>query len=327
MLKAILFLYKSLISLEAYNFHNSFGETTLNKKKCYVFVPEKKWKGIIVVIHGMTVKGIEDKRLWKQCEILRQMNYKVYLPHYPEIQNLKINKESIHKIKKDILEIYKENQKPIKILSVSFSGGLSIVASSKKEIRNKVDSLLIIGTYANIKTIFEFFIKEENIDPYGYFILLKNFLEIIPEYKNQKLKKVFELAAKDNALSTNFLEAYLSKNPDLKKIFQKLSCDKRFKIKILKRILNSPVIKDLGNSLDVLPVVKNLNSRIALIHGKYDKVIPPNESILIIQECKKYNIPTQICLTSILDHGNVQFNLGLVKEFIRLIQTLDFFLK
>lgn len=328
MWESIYFLYKSLLPLESFNFEKSFKRVILNKRKCYLFESTSKPKGIILVVHGMTIRGIEDKRLWKQCEILRQLNFRVYLMYYPEVHRLEIKDQTVQNIIKDIEKIYKENQQKIKILSVSFSGGLSLVASTYKRVVDKVDSLLIIGTYANIKTVFEFLFMEEDIDLYGYYILLKNFINLLPKYKDKKFSKLFELAAKDNALyTTNLTEEYLKKYPELKKIFVKFIEDKQFKAKILSQLIKSKKVQELASSLDVLPKIKNLQARISLIHGKNDRVIPPEESILIVEECKKHHIPYRICLTSLLDHGNVRFNFKILVETVVLIKTLHFFFR
>lgn len=325
MYKSFIYLYKSLQPIESFNI--TFQKLVLNKRKCYVFEPKNSLEGIILVVHGMTVRGIDDPRIWKQCEIFRQLNYKVYLPLYPEIQNLDIKKESIKKISEDILTIYKENQIPIKIFTMSFSGGLSIIASSNSNIQDKVNSLLIIGTYANIKTTFDFFFQQENIDLYGYFIILKNYFDYVQKKNNVLLKKAFHLAAIDNALSTNNLSEFLKNKKKLKIIFDRFINDKVFKSKIAKEFLSSKKVNHLANELDVLPKIKNIKAKISLIHGKNDSVIHSNQSYLIMQECKNNNIPVKLCITSILDHGNIKPNLGLLVEFYKLISTLNFFFK
>lgn len=325
MLKALFYLYKSLQPIKSFDF--TFQKTILNKRKCYVFEPKKSLKGIILVVHGMTVRGIDDPRIWKQCEIFRQLNYKVYLPLYPEIQKLNIKKISIKKISQDIMTIYKENQIPIKIFTMSFSGGLSIIASSNPDVQDKIDSLFVIGTYANIKTTFDFFFKQENIDQYGYFIILKNYFDIIQKKNNNQLKKAFYLAAIDNALLTNNLSKYFASKKNLKKTFIKYVSNQEFKNKIAKQIQNSKKVNSLAKELEVLEKIKNIKAKISLIHGKNDNVIPSSESYLIMQECKKNNIPVKLCITSILDHGNIKPNLGLLIEFYKLILTLNFFFK
>lgn len=328
MWESFYFLYKSLLPLESFDFRNSFKEVILNQRKCYVFEPTGYHKGIILVVHGMTVKGIDDKRLWKQCDILRQLKYRVYLPYYQELHQLEIKTQTIKKIIKDSEAIFKENNQKIKIMSISFSGGLSLIASTHKSIKDKIDSLLIIGTYANVKTILKFLFTEERIDLYGYYALLKNFINTLPKFKSKKYSKLFELAAKDNALlTTNLTDAYLNKHPELKKIFQDFVENKEFKLKILNQILQLKQMQELSYSLDVLPRVQHLKARISLIHGKNDNVIPPGESLLIVEECKKYHIPYQICLTSLLDHGNVRFDFEVIKEILVLIKTLHFFFK
>lgn len=327
MLKTLEYLYKSIQPVETFAI-DDYKKTILNTRKCYIFEPVKPNNKIILIVQGMTVRGINDPRLLKQCEILRQLGYLVYLPHYPEIQNLDIRPESITNICKDINEISIQNQnKSIGIISVSFSGALSIIAASKKETKNLVHSLLIVGSFAHFKTIFEFLLLRKDKDPYGFYILLKNYIELLPEYNIPQLKEAFYIAAVDDALKRNppLLEEHFKTYPEIKSIFYDLKENLEKRKKILDTLLKSPIILELCKEFDVFNHIKDLKAKLSLIHGKNDTVIPPNESLLLYEECKKHGIPSKLAITSLLDHGNIQFNIGLIKEFYKLIETLNFF--
>ncbi len=329
MIDAIQYLYKSILPVEGF-YISEYRKIDLNNKKCYVFEPIKINYNVILIVHGMTVRGIDDLRLLKQCEIFRQFGYKVYLPHYPEIQNLEIKKESIDHICKDIESIYHiENKKKIKILSISFSGTLSIISATKDLIRNSIDSLMIVGPFAHFKTILEFLLLRKDIDLYGFFIVLKNFLDIIPQYKIKGLKEAFYIAAVDNALKNSppGLEIHFKKYPHIKKIFYKILESEQERKYILDFLINSKKIQNLCKEFDLIANIKNLNAPLLLIHGKNDKVIPPTESIWIYKECKKYHIPVKLAVTSLLDHGNVKFSAKTIVEFFNLIDVVQFFIK
>jgi len=328
MLKTLKYIYKSIQPVEKFPI-GEYHKIILNNKRCYLFEPKYPNGKIILIVQGMTVRGIDDPRLLKQSEILRQLGYLVYLPHYPEIQNLEIKSESIDFICNDIGQISKENQnKSIGIISVSFSGGLSIIAASKEIVREVVDSLFIVGTFAHFRTIFEYLLLEQNIDPYGFYIILKNFIDIIPQYNLKELKEAFYIAAVDDGLKRNppLLEEHFKKYPAIKEDFYNIKYNIEIRKHILKKLLESTQILELCEKFDVLSCIKNLKARISLIHGSNDIVIPAKESLILYEECKKYQIPAKIVITSLLDHGNIKFNLGLINEFYKLINTINYFL-
>lgn len=327
MLLTLQYLYKSIQPLETFQI-NPYENIILNNRKCYVFEPLQSSKKIILIVNGMTIKGIDDPRLIKQAEILRQLGYKVYLPQYPEVQNLEITPETLNQITNDIHTIYHENHNnKLGILSVSFSGALSVIAASKEEIRDKIDSLLLIGSFANFYKTIEFLFLNLNIDYYGFYIVLKNFIEEIPEYRNKGLKEAFHIAAFDNALKRNppLLDTHFEKLPDTKKIFDEITNNIEIRKKILNQIFSINKIQKFSTELDTLKHIKNCKARISLLHGKHDNVIPSSESLSIYNECKKYGIPVKLSITTLLDHGNVSANINLIKEFYQLINTLNFF--
>ena len=327
MISAIQFLYKSIQSIEKFPI-GPYETTFLNSRRCYVFRPRNSKPKIILIVQGMTVRGIDDIRLLKQCEIFRQLGYLVYMPHYPEIQNLEITPNSIKNISDDIKAIYQKNNQKIGIVSVSYSGGLSIIASSLDDVRDYVDSLMIVGTFAHFKSMFEFLFLRKDVDPYGYFILLKNFLKFVPQYNIQELIEAFDIAAVDDGLHRQppLLNEHFRKYPHLQEIFSNLMEDLNLRKEILEQIFGNPFMEQLFREFDVFARIRFLKARISLIHGKNDQVIPPSESVLLFEECKKNQIPCKLTTTSLLDHGNIKFNLGVLEELLQLIDTINFFL-
>jgi len=327
MISAIQFLYKSIQPLEKFPI-GPYETISLNSRRCYVFRPSKSKPKIILFVQGMTVRGIDDIRLIKQCEIFRQLGYLVYLPHYPEIQNLDITPNSIKNITEDIKAIYQGNNQKMGIVSVSYSGGLSILASSQEDVRDYVDSLMIVGTFAHFKSMFEFLFLRKDIDPYGYFILLKNFLKFVPQYNIQELIEAFNIAAVDDGLHRQppLLNEHFRKYPHIQKIFSNLMEDLELRKQILEQIFRNPFMEQLFQEFDVFERIRYLKARISLLHGRNDQVIPPSESMLLFEECKKYQIPCKLTTTSLLDHGNIKFNLDVLEELLQLIDTINFFL-
>jgi hypothetical protein len=169
---------------------------------------------------------------------------------------------------------------------------------------------------------------EQNIDPYGFYIILKNFIDIIPQYNLKELKEAFYIAAVDDGLKRNppLLEEHFKKYPEIKEDFYNIKYNVENRKHILKKLLESTQILELCEKFDVLSSIKNLKARISLIHGSNDIVIPAKESLILYEECKKYQIPAKIVITSLLDHGNIRFNLGLINEFYKLINTINYFL-
>ncbi|MCS7204373.1 MAG: hypothetical protein NZ853_01600 [Leptospiraceae bacterium] len=331
MIRTLEYINKSIKPISKFKIHN-FQKITINEKPCYKFSPieNHKKEKILVVIPGMTVRGIDDPRLLKQCEIFRQLGFITYLPYYPEIHKLEIQPESIDNIVKDLKTIIQiHHEEKIYLMSVSFSGALTLIASSHSEIRDYINSIFLIGSFAHFRTTASFLILNKDVDPYGYFIILKNLLPYIKEYNYPELVEAFYIAAIDDALKTKppKLEEHLEKYPHIRETFEKLMNDDEERKKIFDSAMNHPEVKNINVKFDVLPYIRFIKAKISILHGKNDSVIPPEESIMIYKECQKYNIPSRITVTSLLDHGNVRLNLNVIAEFFSLIHTLNFFLE
>ncbi len=290
-------------------------------------------KKVILAVHGMSVYGNKDPRFINVCKSFAGCGYIVISPKFDTIQNLKIDSASIKEIKTAI-DLITSNmgicpESRLSIFTNSFSGSLSIIASSGTEIAYKVKSICTIGSYSNIENIITYLLGNPESDPYGRLIILKNFLKYsihVPE----EMEKALDIAIQDN---------FHKNDPPLLKLYiKRLSLKNR---DILTRLLNDPyyrlyhwniiqknkeIIK-MGEELSLDPHLKKISASILIIHGKKDNVIPSEESVHLFTELKKANIDSKLVLTPLLGHSNLKLDLNVLPSVVDLFNGLSFFFK
>ncbi|EMY70471.1 alpha/beta hydrolase family protein [Leptospira vanthielii] len=299
---------------------------------CYM--PKSQSLGTIITINGLAPLGNRDPRFIIVNKSLNKLGYTVISPFFDEICDYKISLRNIDDIKDSILFI--SGQKDlctsgkVSIFAPSFSGSLSLIAVSDKQIADRMNTICAIGAFANVDDIIGNLFADQNLDEYGRMILLLNFLPLsIGE--NKSLFKAIKLAILDNYFKykDNLLEPHFSK---MKKVdrdfFENLKYDKDFRMKHWNIILKkSGKDRELLSALSVTNHINSLNLPILLIHGLKDDVVPANESSMLHEELVARGVECKLCITSLISHGDTGFSLKTLLEVPKLITSFSFFFR
>lgn len=297
---------------------------------CYI--PKKKSIGTIVTINGLAPLGNRDPRFIVVNKSLCKLGYTVVSPFYDEICDYKISLRNIDDIKDSILYISSQKELSpsgkVSIFAPSFSGSLSLIAASDKEIANRIHSLCAIGAFANVDDIIGNLFANQDLDEYGRMILLLNFLPLsIGE--NKSLFKAIKLAILDNyyKYKNNLLEPHYTKmKKSDRDFFENLKYDSEFRMKHWKLILKKGgKNRELLTALSVTNYINSLNLPILLIHGVKDDVVPANESLMLYEKLLARGVECKLCITSLISHGDTGFSFKTLLEVPKLISSFSFF--
>lgn len=307
------------------------SEETLNGRPCIVLRPGGNAipdGPVVLCVHGMSVYGYRDVRMLRVAAALAGLGMTAVVPSYPEIQDLRIVATSVPSIQSDLATLARE--RPVGLLSASFSGGLSLVAASQPETSALVSSLLIVGTYCHVNSTMQFFLHRKDADPYGLYIVLMNFLPYLGSADPQLLEAL-GMAARDDGFHRQQEERQLGPflarcENGTRESFRRLTADPEYRMEVWKRIMEVPEARSAIDALDVLRVIDGLKGALCLLHGAHDIVIPPEESVLLYDRVRQRG-RAALTVTSILDHGNVRMHPGVAGEFFSLLSTVSFFFR
>lgn len=272
--------------------------------------PEPEKLPGILLIHGLSARGIEDERIVELARNLSSLGFVVFTPELEEITQLQIIPESIENITDCILSIKHEPHRfavdRLGFFSVSLSGGMGLVALADSRVQGLVNAALILGAYSDFETVIPYVLEHFEEDNYAGLVLLYNYLDRIQDV-SPELKKFLFVAALDNGLrrGKGELEA-----PEL---WQNLEDEDKgfikdfFENSLFRKELGEKIQKsspELLRELSPIYFLDHLKLPLAILHGESDAVLSEKESIQLAIELKKRKTPFLLEITGLLSHGD-----------------------
>ncbi len=298
-----------------------------------IWFSEKKVKGTIVVIHGMSAMGNADPRIIIVCEAFARCGYAVISPSFRDIADFCISAETIDRIVETLCAIASDRllcpKGKVMVFAPSFSAGMSLIASSHPGCADIVESICSVGAYGSVDTVIHDLLTREDFDEYGRLIIMKNFIHHAPGFGDETGEVLCE-AILDNGLKraeAKFpLKLAAVRGPHRRRILRLLG-DVDFRRKVWHDILSrSRKVRVLMKELSVVDKLSRLKARVALIHGNNDNVISPEESRSIYLKLQELRVPSSLCITPLIGHGDAQTENGFFRHLFQLVGAFAFFL-
>lgn len=307
--------------------------------KMYVYkhycLSKTKSSKSVLIFPGFSVYGYKDQRISNLGKAIAAQGYNVFIPQVESIENLEIKED----IADDMAIIIRHltgmkhyaNSGKIAVLAPSFSAGMLLKAIEHNKLQNFVSSICTIGTFANIESCLSFVLYQNQADDYARNVLLKNFISYTSIPNKELLKDLLNIAIEDNG--------YKRKDAVLPKTLKKIDTDVKlqwydlhenieFRKKIFRELKqNTSVISHLEQSLNVIESVDKYNNPLILIHGKKDDVIPADESVQIYKKRSEKSLPSYLCVTDLLSHGDTELSFSKIKEVWQLAGAFSYFFK
>lgn len=309
------------------------NEKTFNYN-CYPKTNSNNSKSIII-FSGFSVYGFRDERIQNLASAISKCGFNVFIPEINSIEKLEIKEDTLEDIATFIeyiasLKEFSSNGH-VGVLAPSFSGGMLLNSIAKNKLENYISSICTIGTFANIQTTLTFILNNNQEDDYARNVLLKNFIDYTSIPNKENLKKLLTIAIEDNGFKRKkplLIDALKNEDVDVQLQWFNLHQNIEYRKKLFNEIKKkSSIIEDLEISLNVINHVNKYNIPMVLIHGKSDSVIPANESLQIHNIRQQNALPSRLCITDLLDHGDASLNLVKIKEILQLANAFSYFFK
>jgi hypothetical protein len=279
---------------------------------------------MILLIHGMNSLGINDPRIIHLAKSISLLGYNVITPEIPEIKNFLINQDTLKSLN-DFFNIFESNlfHENISLFLISFSGGMSLIPISNNKHKKMFKSIFCIGAYSDFETSIPYTLNNFELDSYGTYILLYNYIDII--IKNNKIKNYLYDNIIFNFLNNkNYLRAK-NKFSKHEHIFcDKIEKDLKFRMEISEEIIKKK--KDLIKKLSPINYVYDLNLDfgIYLLHGNNDKIICKDESINIYRKINNQK-KSKILTTDLINHVSSSYKIKNLSQLPKLISFFNSF--
>ena len=297
----------------------------------------------IIIFPGASPDAEEHQGMLFLGSIICKLGYKVIIPRIPPLKELKLDEESFewfaHAYEKILMrdDIVKNK---VSAMALSFGGAILIKASLDSRISNNPPkSIMTFGTYSNIQSTLKFLCdgkidldgKKYTIEPHswGLTVLFHNFIDKFrfPEIENYKdqFSKIINLQIQDKH---DKVKESISQIPDknTQKFIQNI-----FDCKISNDVANE-IYRVINNEKEFIKIMSPLywgdkiDSRVFIMHGSNDSMVPFTESINL-NKCLKNS---SLFISYMYEHKEMSTNKGIIfklKEFYKMYRFFKKYFK
>jgi dienelactone hydrolase len=295
-----------------------------------MYTPATHFRRTILLVPGIHSMGIEEPRLTALAEDLAATGLQVMAMALPDLQRYLITPHATDVIEDAVTWMAtRPDLAPdgrVGIVGVSFAGGLSISASSRPSIRDKVAFIVSFGGHGDLRRVLHYITTGEAPHPvgttvppphdYAVSVVLYGVADrgIVPPEQITPLRngiETFLLASQLTLVDMNQANATFAKARELQKALPEPSAT-------LMGYVNDRNVKKLAPRL--APYLDQLDARnpalspelgpapaakIYLLHGDGDTVIPTGESRLLGDALKAKGADVHVLLSTLITHAEV----------------------
>jgi hypothetical protein len=275
-----------------------------------------EYRRAVTLVPGVHMDGIRETRLVGMAQDLAANGYSVLTVATPDLQRFRITATSTDIIEDAAKWLAKESGDKVGMLGISFSGGLSIVAAGRPELRDQVSFVMSFGGHGDLPRVMRYLASGdapqmpsldgagENVDgaehvsirpphDYAVAVVLLSFADrIVPQAQVEPLRRgilTFLSASSLTLVDRSKAEAEFQRAREYAKTLPEPS-------RALMTHVNDRAVEKLGPVL--LPIIEGLaasdgdaglsperspapTAPVFLLHGAEDNVIPTVETVLL----------------------------------------------
>ncbi|MFO7579146.1 MAG: alpha/beta hydrolase [Nitrosomonas halophila] len=300
-----------------------------------VYEPPGKVAATLITFSGFSVHGYRDKRLARLSRAFARQGMRVVTPYVADIDQLRIHPVSIDKFAALIEAIRADDsinssKRAISIFAASYSGGIAMLAAARYQTASCVNTICLLGAFADFRNVLRFVVEEEAIDEYARYILLRNFLQRSDRHNNE-LVNLLDVAIADNGFRRKvprLPQVLQATSPDNIGVFWKMLNDVDFRRGIVYgAFADVDQSESWAEKFNLADKLEQVTFSVNLIHGQRDRVIPSSESIQLHDVLQHQGKHSHLTLSNLLDHGDLIVNHALCKEISKLSLAFGVFIE
>lgn len=289
-------------------------------------LPSKKEKGTILFLHGMNKLGGRDDRIINISHAFASCGYRILVPTFDSICQFKLDIEKQRTDFKQALTWLFEHpeicpNKKISILTASFSS--TIVMSA---VDAHIEHLLLVGAFYDTKQIVKAVMYDKSMDQYARLILTANMMRH-DEKTEPAVFSCMQHAINDelsDTQSNEFIEALSKLKPEQQQLISAIvnkSYDPDELLTRFAKSINQYIYPFVYNQF-----LKEAACSFFLMHSACDKVFEPSQSIQLHQSLLENNKNSQLVVTDMLDHADVQLSLKTLTDSFKIVKLFANFI-
>jgi dienelactone hydrolase len=295
------------------------------------YVPEGSIDRTVLLIPGIHSMGIEEPRLTALAADLAGSGVRVMAMALPDLQAYRITPRATDVIEDAVKwAAGREDLAPdgkVGIVGISFAGGLSISASGRESIRDKVAFIVSFGGHGDLPRVMKYLATGKAAEApgvippppphdYGVAVILYGLADrgVVPAEQVDQLRdgiRTFLLASQQTLVSMDLANANFAKAREMATAMPEPA-------RTFMGYVNDRAVDKLGPAL--VPFLNQLGADdpalspqrasppaapIYLLHGDHDTVIPAPESAILANALKSRDVDVTLLLSGLITHAEV----------------------
>lgn len=255
--------------------------------RCRRFHPRGRSRGRVLVLHGVTPRGVDDPRMALLADSLAVAGFEVVAPEFPNLRRADLSPATVATIREVLAGLGPD----VRVLAPSFAAGLCLRAVAEGA---QVRSVCAIGGYGDVRQSLGRLLSRD-VDAYARIAVVLNMGRL-----NERECDVLRTWLYDDSV-----RPVERRYPAVR---QTLDDSEGRRVD---GIIDGSwpeldawfdQIPDVVDAIDVSSVAADIRVPVVLIHGSSDRVIPPVESVRLAERLPR----AHLCVTPLLTHGDTK---------------------
>ncbi|GAA3767641.1 alpha/beta hydrolase family protein [Terriglobus aquaticus] len=277
----------------------------------------------LVVFHGVHHLGMNEPRLMSFASAMASVGLQVLTPELPDIKDYHISESSVAVIGSSTKWFAQRKGKPVGVLGLSFSGGLSLVAAANPAYRPSMKVLLAVGAQDAMERVAAYYRTGEAPRPDGS-------LETLPAHEYGPLVLEYEhveefVPSGDTEAIRKVLRAHLYEDKQAEQdAMEDLSPRQQAEAAELmdagstavQAMLRTSALRHQKELAGLSPETHlgELTVPVFLLHGEADNIIPAAETLWMASELRSTTLQAAL-VSPVLSHIDMQKSPSAWDEF------------
>jgi hypothetical protein len=264
----------------------------------------------VVVLHGVHHLGMDEPRLVGFATAMASCGLKVLTPQLPGISDYHVDRSDVRSIGESVQWFARQTGRPVGVLGLSFSGGLSLVAASDPIYRQDFKFILAVGSQDAMDHVANYYLTGQEVRPdgtvelltpheYGALVLEYEHLEdFIPKEDEAAIRPVLREHLYENKSAEELAKSKLDarQREEAASLMDSNSTTTRTKLTAANLIHKKEM-----EGLSPQGALKTMTTPVYLLHGEGDNIIPAAETLWMATELPGSSLQ-KVLVSPVLSH-------------------------
>jgi dienelactone hydrolase len=282
----------------------------------------------IIVLHGVHYLGIDEPRLENFATAMAACGIQVLTPELPDIKDYQVGANSIATIGESAEWLtHTDGERPVGVLGLSFSGGLSLLAAADPEYQKDIRFVMAVGSQDEMSRVAAYYRtgederpdgSEETLAPHEYGPLVLEYEhvgEFVPAQDVTQIRAVLRAHLYEDAQAERAALARLTVTQTAEaKALMDMS------LPATRTALEREDERHADDMAAVSPHgrLATLRTPVYLLHGAGDNIIPSAETQWMASELPKRSLKA-VLISPVLSHLNLDGAAPTMTDQLRLV--------